>query len=71
MALRTDQCCSSVARTHTKEAYSDDSAHAEWSKTTDDIQATPASQKYLKAHADSRAETGEVHQMRGDHAMRL
>jgi hypothetical protein len=63
MLLRTDQCYS-VART--KEAYSDGSAHVEWFNTIDGT--GNVSQKYLKVHADSRADTGEVYQMKGDPA---
>jgi hypothetical protein len=57
----------SVGRT--KEAYSDGSAHVKWFNTKDGT--GNASSKYLKVYADSKADAGEVYQMKGDPAKRL
>jgi hypothetical protein len=57
----------SVART--KEAYSDGSAHVEWFNTKDGT--GNAGSKYLKVYADSKADAGEVYQMKGDPAKSL
>jgi hypothetical protein len=67
MIVRTGQYYS-VART--KEAYSDGSALVERFNTKADGTGN-ASQKYLKAYADSKAEAGEVYQMKGDPTKRL
>jgi hypothetical protein len=66
MTVRTGQFYS-VART--KEVYSDGSAHVEWFNTKDGT--GNASSKYLKVYADSKADAGEVYQMKGDPTKRL
>jgi hypothetical protein len=66
MVVRTGQFYR-VART--KEAYSDGSAHVEWFNTKDGT--GNASSKYLEVYADSKADAGEVYQMKGDPTKRL
>jgi hypothetical protein len=59
----------SVARA--KEAYSDGSAHVEWFNTKDGTGSASCKYAYLEVYAESKADAGEVYQMKGDPAKRL